>query len=272
MDRYFPPPALDAEPPLATAEDHGRAIAGEYQLSARPVGDYQAALFLLQRYAIGLRIDLHDDGTISTPGLLAFEDGRAKRWREVAPYVWRQVDGRARLRADFRDGKVRGLWPDDLPSVYVMQPVSPIVAAGWNVPLLLFSSLTLVIALLAWPVAAIARRLLGAARPAPAGDRAARITFRAARALAVGFLLGWMAVVGADLGSRAGTDGWIRLLQVVGVAFVLAAAAATYQLWRTWRTDRSWRLRLGRTLTTLALLDLVWFSFVFGLLSLPLNY
>ncbi len=275
MDRYFPAPPAPTEPTeptLPTARAHGRLIAGEYDLSARPSGDYQEALFLLQRYALGLRIELLGDGTISTPGFLSFEDGRPKRWHEVAPFVWRQVNGTARLRADVRDGRVRGVWPDDLPSVYLMQPVSPVASAGLNVPLFLGAVVVVAAAGLAWPIGWVARRTLGVTGPWTGTDRPARTAFRAATALAVAFLLGWMMVVASDLPSRAGTDGWVRLVQVVGVAFVVATVAAMLTLRQTWRTPVPRWVRIGRTVTALALLELVWFSFAFHLLSVHLNY
>ena len=52
MDRYFPPPPFPEEPTLATAKEHARQVAGEYEMSRRPSGTFWRALYLAARVAI----------------------------------------------------------------------------------------------------------------------------------------------------------------------------------------------------------------------------
>ena len=132
MDRYFPAPMPAAtETALPTAHEDGRQLVGEYEPSRRGQSTFASLGDLL---GIG-KLTLNDDDTISLSTLLGF-NGQPKHWREVTPYVWREVNGTARLEAVMDGRRVRYLLSDDLPPVAIWQPVPTAARSSWNVPLL----------------------------------------------------------------------------------------------------------------------------------------
>jgi CubicO group peptidase (beta-lactamase class C family) len=266
MDRYFPPGPAPELPTAATAKAHARAVAGEYEMSRRPNGDFMRALYL----AVRVRVTAQDDGTIETPALLDFERGRPQRWREVGPFEWHEVGGRARLAMKVDGGRVLAWLPRDL-SGFVLQPVPLLRSRAFNAPLLGVSAVVLVIATLGWPIGAIRRRRRGLP-PLARVDRMNRI----AALTGASFLLGWvlllLAVSSGAVGFDPRLDRWIRLVHLIGVVMVAGAVVAWWSVWVGAR-ERSPRSGTAvRLAVALALTDLVWFSFAFGLISRALNY
>jgi hypothetical protein len=271
MDRYFPGPPDPEEPTTATAVEHARLAAGEYEMSRRPNGDFLRALYLGFR----VRITALPDGTIETPALLDFESGRLQRWREVGPFTWREVNGRAYLDTKVEQGKVVGVLPRSL-DTFILQPVSWPWSAAVNLPLLKGAAAVLLLSTVLWPVGALLRRRYR--RPLELGPREARARRFLHWAALIGavYLLGWMlllAAIGSDLLSMdPGLDPWVRLVQLVGLVCVAGTAPAAWGAWATCRSAQSWWPKLHGVVVTLALVVLVWFSFAFSLISSGLNY
>jgi CubicO group peptidase (beta-lactamase class C family) len=271
MDRYFPA-EIPEEPTASTASEHARLAAGEYEMSRRPTGDFMKALYLMGRAPI----KANEDGTIETPAFLSVRNGRPQTWREIAPFVWREVGGRTRLNMKVASGEVQAWLPDNL-SGFVIERVPFLWSAALNVPSLLISVVALLLTTLLWPVAAVVRRCHG--RKLDLGGRegrAYRLT-RLAAALSALYLMGWLVLLAmassAPVPFNAGFDPWIRLIQLIGLLCVAGAIVAVWNAWLTWTTGRrsGWG-RAWSVVLAFALLDLVWFSFAFDLLSVSLNY
>src|SRR5690606_29964650 len=156
-DRYLPAkeplPAstVDAD----TAKLHAQQIAGSYISSRRPESNFMSILNL----ASAVKVSVNADGTISVPMLTKYS-GAPRKWREVSPYVWRDVDGEERLAAEVVDGQVIRFSADGLAPIMVFQRLP-----GWVsllLPLTVCSLLALLLTVLAWPVSALVRRHYGA--------------------------------------------------------------------------------------------------------------
>jgi CubicO group peptidase (beta-lactamase class C family) len=132
MDRYFPTPPAAEEPTASTAAEHAKLVAGEYVWSRQQQGDYQEALGLITRYlGLTLSVTANPDGSIVTsPFITLAQDGKPRTWREVGPFVWRQVDGKARLIAKVENGKVIAVLSDAMPSSWVNLKVPTLRSAG----------------------------------------------------------------------------------------------------------------------------------------------
>eukprot|EP01035_Chromulina_nebulosa_P027990 gene27990-36879_t len=98
-DRYFPH-AGAALPTLATAAEHGRALAGHYVSSRGSVTNWLRIVNLIGQASV----TVNDDNTI-TVSALTNAAGVPKRWRETAPWQWQEVGGEDRLGAMVKDGK-----------------------------------------------------------------------------------------------------------------------------------------------------------------------
>jgi CubicO group peptidase (beta-lactamase class C family) len=251
MDRYFPARVTE-EPTLATAQEHARLAVGEYVWSRQQQGDFQEALFLVARF-LGLKSNIRarDDGTIETsPSITLQPNGRTQVWREVRPFVWREVGGTAQLLMKVRDGHVQAVWTDALPSFWINLRVPLARSAGLHVPLLLAATGVLLLSVFI--------RL--------------HLWTRLAAVAGVVYMLGWLVAMAADFASTVAAGPWIRLLQIVGLICGLGAGIATWNAWLAWRVPgRSLALRMWSLVPAAALMYLVWFSFAFHLISARIN-
>jgi CubicO group peptidase (beta-lactamase class C family) len=272
MDRYFPAPTPRSEPTLWSAKKHAKLVAGEYQMSRRPGGNLMDALFLL------VRVPITDtgDGTIETPGLLNLHTGRTREWREVDPFVWREVGGTARLVMDVEHSKVRAWVTDDIGSSFVLLPAPYWYSATLNLPLLAFAAGVLVLQTLLWPAAASVRRHYG--RPLTLQGRQGRAFQWTRIAAAIGslYLLGWLILaIAISTGAMAfdvGVDPWIRVIQFLGLLTVPGLLVAGWSAWLTCTDRRPWWIKAWSAAIPLALLALLWFSFAFHVICISLSY
>jgi hypothetical protein len=204
-------------------------------------------------------------------------NGVPKRWREVAPFRWREVNGSAQLIATLEQGKVKYLATDDAPPVAVWQPVSALDDDAWNLPLLFATCAILTFALIAWPVTALAqRRKRAPLAMTPAQKRrrtAVRLTI-----LASGLsLFGWIAFLlraSTDLALLAdASDSFLRLLQLLALVAVLGLALVVSDFVTILRRSEAtvWS-KLGQGVLVFACAACVWFILRFDLLRMQLNY
>ena len=273
VDRYYPARDSPQEPTLASAKAHAQQVAGDYEMSRVPADNFMRALYLAAR----VPIQANEDGTIETASLLNFYEGRPQRWREVQPYVWREVGGSARLVMKMEGGKVKSWLPLEL-SGFEILPVSALQSTALNVPAIAVASALLVVASLLLPVGMLVRRHFGRS-PATEGRTArARRLGRLATVVGAVYVLSWGALI-AVLALSSGLsiftpalDPWIRLIQLLGVLTLAGSAIAVWNAWvncteKTGSWAKVWSIALA-----LALLDVAWFSLNFGLISIGLNY
>ncbi|HKR76804.1 MAG TPA: serine hydrolase domain-containing protein [Rhodanobacter sp.] len=271
-DRYFPAPPEVAQPPApASARKDGALLVGRYANSRGSQSNFMAMLGLFSQ----VRIEQAANGELVTPD---FHDlaGQPRRWREVAPFLWRAVNGRELLGARVEQGRVRWLSIAALSPVMVFLPVSPWHSAAWSLPLLGLIVLVFALAALLWPVAALVRRSCG--KPFALAGRA-RLWYRLSRVAAIAhllFCLGWIGVLlrldASIAGMGSGFDGSLRLIQLVGVLAILGIAAAAMNAWHAWRAPGGWWRKLNSLALLVACLATLWFVCALHLLSLHLNY
>lgn len=153
VNRYFPNPTepnVNVDP--NTVKTDGRAVSGVYDGTRRGETTFLRLLALFGQFSVRSDKD----------GVLTIEDmknqrGELKKWREIAPLVYSEVDGSEKIafRRD-ANGAVREMLP--FPPIYEGQRVSwfnnkrlvtPIV--GGNLALVLLT-------VLLWPVAVVVRK------------------------------------------------------------------------------------------------------------------
>jgi len=152
-NRYFPSPGepkvdVDAN----TARTDGRAVSGVYDVTRRGETTLLRLLALLGQFSVSS----DQDGVLTIEGMKN-QRGALKKWREIAPLVYSEIDGPDKI-AFRRDasGSVREMLP--FPAIYEGQRVpwyankrliNPIV--GGNLALALLT-------VLLWPVAVVVRK------------------------------------------------------------------------------------------------------------------
>ncbi|HEX4304035.1 MAG TPA: serine hydrolase domain-containing protein [Rhizomicrobium sp.] len=271
MDRYFPAAPAKALPTLKTAMQDGQRIAGDYVVSRRSDSSFLHFIFLLQPQSV----TVNSDATISVSPL---EDpaGQPKRWREIGPFVWQEVNGASRVQAKFRDGRVDQIGSDDFGPVLVLQPAG-FNAQPWNFYLLVFTVVVLLLAILFWPIKAVLRWRYE--RPLPLADRA-RLLYRLTRVVAlidlvflVGFPLVFAHLNKYPVSFSPDIDWLWRVLQLIGLLGVLGTPIPIAEFVFALRDPaRPWWTKASDLLIALAALATVWFAFSQNLLTFGLKY
>ena len=140
----------------ATAKDHARMIAGRYKTTRRADSTFVSLATLVG----AVTVTAHpDDNTISIAVL-----GFPIRYREVRPFLWQEVGGHDKLQATVVDGNVASWSTNMLGFAFAFERQSGLAGAAAELPLIGLALGLILIGLLAWPAAAIARRV---ARPSP---------------------------------------------------------------------------------------------------------
>ena len=271
-DRYFPAERQDGRVDAETAKQHAALMSGNWLVSRRWESSFLKIAGLLGQPTIST----DDKGYMIVSNLIG-PSGVPRRWAEIAPFVWRDLDGPDRLAATLVDGKpVR--WSMDFMSPFMVYDRVPAgESAAWILPAVYASLGVLALTLLYWPGAWFVRRRYKA-EFAVAGN--ARKAYRATRIMAglvLALFAGWMAVLTIMLEDasllNASTDLWIWLIQILGAVILVGAVAISgWNEWLTWRDRRKWTRKLWNALVLLACLLLLYVAYTFGLLAMTVNY
>jgi CubicO group peptidase (beta-lactamase class C family) len=153
MNRYFPSQGepknnVDAD----TQKSAGRKVSGVYDGTRRADTTFLKILALLDQF----RVSTDKDGILAVEGNKN-QSGELKRWKEIAPLVYREVDGSERIafRGD-ASGGVREMLP--FPAIYEGQRV-PWYATKTFLGVVIGGNLLLAfLTVLLWPVAVVIRK------------------------------------------------------------------------------------------------------------------
>jgi CubicO group peptidase (beta-lactamase class C family) len=153
VHRYFPS-AAQPKPDVDsnTAKSDGRAVSGFYEGSRRGETTFLRMLALVDQFSV----NSDKEGVIQIQGMKN-QSGELKRWREIAPLIYREIDGLERIgfRRD-ASGAVGEMLP--FPAIYEGQRV-PWYATKTFIGLLIGGNLVLAfLTVLLWPVAVIIRK------------------------------------------------------------------------------------------------------------------
>jgi CubicO group peptidase (beta-lactamase class C family) len=269
LDRYFPYNVVASPAPADAAQDV-KTVAGRYVVSRRAETTVVKVLGVMSQTTV----EANEDGTIS---MSMFKDlnGQPKRYREVAPLVFRNVTGQDRLafrRAD--DGSlVMGI---DYPFM-VFEKISLSRSAGLFLPLIIGCLAVFLLMLVLWPVGGLTRWHHGIKLSLTPAQRRRRRWGRIVCALDLAFLLLlllFFSLMSKDIGMMSPRYNiWLRLIQIVGWLGVLGTVPALYNAVQSWREKSRWLWsKVAETLIGLACLGFVWFVYAWNLLHWSLRY
>ena len=271
-NRYFPAPPTGPEPTMANARHDGAVLAGNYRETRRIQNTLLDFVYLLGQK----RIAMAEDGTLTVSGFQTI-GGATKRWREVGPFLWRDIDGHDRMAARVENGMVKAVWFDETVPAFVLQPVPKLHDRSWILPLLGVSLTVLLLAAVSWPFGALARRQYG--QPFPYGGSRARAyrLVRAASLINLVFTVGMITTLISMAGNALFLDGsndWIfRVFQAFGLVGLLGIVIGPWNLVQVWqdRTARWWA-KAGSAAIAVALIVVPVLGVTLHLLTASLNY
>jgi CubicO group peptidase (beta-lactamase class C family) len=265
-DRYFPTANALAPVELPTAKEHARMLSGSYICSRGSFTNFVDVLNLVGQ----VKITLDKDGRPLVPEILG---GPPRKWIEVAPFVWQNAYGHARLGAIVENGRVVRWSFDPLSPFMVWNRVPWYQDATWLMPALVAALVLIALTALSWPVGAISRRRFGMAMALGGPDLKAYRWVRGFSWLVIAALSGWAWLFSSLAVSDTNFDGAIWLLEIAGtVGFVGLCGAALWNLQRAWQSKRGWFAKLWSMLLVLAALLTLWLTWSFHLISFGTRY
>ena len=271
-DRYLPGTIADGKVDAATAKLHAQQMAGLYENSRRTEDSFISLTNLLGQS----KVVVTEDGSISVPAVTGV-DGLPIKWREIAPYVWRDVNGTDRLAAKVVDGRVQRWSFEPVSPFMVFEPVPWWKSAGWLSPAVGLGLLALLLTVLAWPVSALVRRHYKVRYQLTGRDaRAHRLIRLTALVVLVTFVgaIAMMLVMLSDFDQlSAGNDWIVHALRVL--ALVVLPLGAAVALWNAWAVLRSGRRKLAKfwaIVLALSCLAILWAGAAFHLIGVSANY
>ena len=271
LNRYFPDPAdapPEVDPKMAQAD--GRAVSGLYTTSRRSESALLKIAALLGQYTV--RSD--DRGILTIEGNKNLR-GNLKRWREIGPLLYHEVDGPDLIA--FRRNE-NGVVTELMSSpITLEQRVTGLASKTLMLPLIGGSLALLIATLLLWPIAAFIRKRY--ARPLPLSPRD-RFLFRLSRIVCL-LEISFIALVGLPLSFADtnigyigdGLNPWLIAAHITGwlaAAGLFVLAVAALRFWKT--PNLGWWPRVHATLLLLASVAFISFAWYGHLLSPSLRF
>ena len=271
LDRYFPYTAPDEKTVADPKKDSAR-VAGSYVASRRKETGLKALFYLGQA-----QVTAEPDGQVSV-SILKDLSGAPKKWREVGPLYYREVNGQSHLEfVTDADGNIDHFASDDFIPVELLQRAHGLEQEG---QMKLFGLGTLVVCLLAiavWFGGWILRWRFGRSLDMTPMQARLRLGSRLGAVLYVAILGGWFGLITAisvdeGLLLSGKLTFWYGLLYCVGVLGVLGGIAMAWNaISRVMSGPGGWLARVGDLVLGLAGLYMIWAIFDFGLANFNFN-
>jgi CubicO group peptidase (beta-lactamase class C family) len=269
-DRYFPGQTSPGEVDAETSRRDAQLMAGRYSFSRRSHTTFLSLANLLGQS----KVTANADGTIAVPDLKNLAD-EPKKWREIAPFVWRDADGE-RLAAKVENGRVTRFGVDEYPFT-LFEPVPWWWSSAWLLPLWIVSLVALGLTVLAWPISALIRRYYGAPYSLAGRDGKAHRAVRLGALFTVVAVLVWLVFfqlmekdfdwIGPSM------DVWIIALRLLTlIIFVAGAAVALWNTFVALRSQRRWLAKVWSVLLAISWLCVLYVGVVFHLVGYSANY
>jgi len=273
-DRYLPaavPHPVTAQVDAATQTAHSALMSGAWDVSRRADTNFLAALGFIGQTKLGA--NKKGELVIPFPG----PNGKPRRWVEVAPFVWQDVNGHDRAAARVVDGRPVRFSFDFLSPFEVFDRTPWYSSSTWLMPLFLVSFVALLLTALVWPVAAIVRRRYHAPLALdPKSLRAYRWSRIAAVAI-VAALAVWglfMMLILKDTGTLGGRlDPLLVLAQLLSiVAFIGGLVLMLWNLAVVWRGQRRWPAKTWSIVLALSSVLVLWVALICKLMVVGTDY
>ncbi|MFL6756989.1 MAG: serine hydrolase domain-containing protein [Sphingomicrobium sp.] len=271
-NRYFPSQPVTTKVDDATAKKHVQELAGSYFNSRGIRSNFLHMLDLIGPIAIGP----DEDGKLSAP-MVTNTGNKPRRWVEIEPYVWKDVDSGEKLAAKVENGKITR-WSFDTVSPFMMFDRVPWYKdPAWLAPALFASLGALLLAALAWPAGAIARKRFKVAAALEGRRLRNQRIWHGWQWLTLATICGWLTFVTVGFSSLDLLGGpldplLITLEVLTPIAFIGLLVLAGWNVRQSWVEKRSWYSKSWAVLMLLASAILLWVVLAFHVISFGTNY
>jgi hypothetical protein len=219
-------------------------------------------------------VSVNEDGTVSVTGLNE-ANGEPKKWQEIAPTIYRDVNGQDKLvfKPD-ADGAMQVILPYPF---MVYKRIGFFENSKVIMPVLVVSLLIMALTLLLTPVAWLARRHFGQKLDLTPKERWLRWGTWLVFILDLVCLIGLTSLITYALDHiEMLSDGkkiWFQLFQAIGILGAIGTLLVLYNAINAWLSSR-YRIwgKLQATILAFACIGFLWFAFVANLLIFRSNY
>jgi hypothetical protein len=253
---------------LASADADAKTVAGRYLTTRRS----ESSFLRVGAVEENVKVTPDENGTIKVEPFKDF-NGQIKKWQEIAPLVYRSVNGQD-LLAFVRDAQGNMLLAPNFPAA-AEQRVSLAQSADFSQALIVGVLVILGLTLVCWPVAAMIRGHYNQRLDLDPSYMRLRPWVRVVCAVDIAFLLIFLIVLTSGgintLSSRS--DFKFHAIQCLGVLGALGIFVVLLASLRSWRDPHAWLwAKVWNLLILLACLGFVWFSYHWNLLNFNMNY
>jgi CubicO group peptidase (beta-lactamase class C family) len=271
-NRYFPGQPVTSQVDAETAKKHVQQIAGSYFNSRGVRSNFLHILDLISPVAIGP----DEDGKLSAP-MVTNTGNKPRRWVEIEPYVWKDLDSGEKLAAKVENGQINR-WSFDTVSPFMMFDRVPWYKdPAWLAPALFASLGLLVLAALSWPAGAVARRRFKVANNLEGRRLKLQRVWHGWQWLSLATIAGWLTFVSVGFSRLellgGPLDPLLLTLEVLTpIAFFGLVGLAGWNLRQSLVEKRGWFSKLWAVLSLLASAILLWVVLAFHVISFGTNY
>jgi CubicO group peptidase (beta-lactamase class C family) len=267
LDRYFPYTPPKAEK-LASAEADAKTVSGRYLTTRRS----ESSFLKVGAIEENARVTPDENGTIKVEPFKDF-NGQIKKWQEIAPLVYRSVNGQD-LLAFVHDAHGNMVLAPNFPAA-AEQRVSLMASADFNQSFIVGVLVVLGLTLVCWPLAALIRGHYHQPLDLDPNYLRLRPWVRVVCAVDIAFLLIFLMVLTSGginvLSSK--TDFKFHAIQSLGVLGAIGTVIVLLATLRSWGDPHAWFWgKVWNLLLLLACLGFVWFSYHWNLLNFNMNY
>jgi hypothetical protein len=258
MDRYFPYQLSPANP-SAEKMSNAKRVSRSYLTSRRSEMNF----LRIGSYFSELIFSTNPDGTIQSKGIKAL-NGQPKRFEEIKPLIYREVNGQTRLAFTQEPDGEMTLNPDI--SVLEYKSVPWHQSQNFLMLILFAPVIVALLTLIFWIIAGLVRRHYGHSLGLVRFPRFLRLGTRIVCAFTVASYIAWtvpLIRLISDITESAAMGPWFRLAQILTSISMALTIIAVINLIVVWFQRRWWWSMIWETLIGFASLAFVWFA-IFG--------
>jgi CubicO group peptidase (beta-lactamase class C family) len=259
-NRYFPDGTKDGTVSAAQAARDSALVAGRYGSSRSAEESFMTILKLAGQVSLVPQ---------SGGGLAMDILGTKKFYRQIAPLLWREVDGHDMLAAKIEKGNVQYVMMNSSGGQSTLIPIAWWQSGIWLMPAFFFALIVFLIAAIKWPLSYAIRKYYRTTTTVSPSDRPVTvIVFACLAALAA-----WLVVLSKATSLPMASNWMIYGAQLLSIfAFIGAVLVTVGYTWAVFRSPSSrWRKTWAVALLSSSII-LVWIGIVFRLLQINASY